>query len=295
MPTHYSLGLIGYPLGHSLSPALHQVALQESGLSGSYALFPTPPLPEGQPVLAELLERLRRDELQGLNVTIPHKQSVLPLLDDLTPAVQSIGAANTLYCDAGQLVGDNTDAPGFLADLAFLPLTGDKNTIVLGAGGAARAVIYALLQEGWQVHIASRRANQAAALAQALSASAADGSGCVTASALDSASLREVLPICRLIVNATPVGMSPHTGDNPWPTNLPFPKEACLYDLVYNPAETTLVRAARAAGLPARNGLGMLVEQAALAFERWTDQTISRSAMLHGIPAMYQPDSRREV
>lgn len=295
MPTHYSLGLIGYPLEHSLSPVMHKAALRTTGLTGSYSLFLIPPLPEGKPLLLKLFERFRHGELQGLNVTIPHKEIVLPLLDDLTPTARSIGAVNALYRDSGYLVGDNTDARGFQTDLATLPLTGEKKAIVLGAGGAARAVVYVLLQEGWQVHVASRRADQAARLADTLSDHATNGAGCATASLLDAISLRERLSKCSLIVNATPAGMSPHICDSPWPTNLPFPKDACLYDLIYNPAETSFMRFARASGLPSRNGLGMLVEQAALSFELWTGQTVSRDAILSAIPDTYQYESRREV
>ena len=137
MPDHYKLGLIGYPLGHSLSPVLHQTALAEAGLSGKYELYPVPPLPEGQQDLEAMLDRLRSGELHGLNVTIPHKQSVLPLVDDLSPSAAAMGAVNTLYMRSGQLIGDNTDAPGFWADLSHLPIQKAETALVLGAGGAA--------------------------------------------------------------------------------------------------------------------------------------------------------------
>ena len=293
MTNPYSFGLCGYPLGHSLSPQMHRAALAAAGLSGSYALFPVPPLPYGQSLLVDLLNRLRRGELHGLNVTIPHKQSVLPLLDELTPAARAIGAANTLFLSGKKLIGDNTDAPGFLLDLAQLPLSTEKNALVLGAGGAARAVVFALLQTDWQVHIASRRAEQANGLAADLCASANVPACRLTTSPMDAASLREHLPGCQLIVNTTPLGMYPEESGTPWPEELDFPQSACLYDLVYNPAETTLVRAARAAGLPTHGGLGMLVEQAALAFERWTGHTASRSAMLSSVSMPYQFKFRR--
>jgi shikimate dehydrogenase len=285
MTAHYNLGLCGYPLGHSLSPLLHRAALEAAGLSGSYTLFPIPPLPDGQSLLADLIKQLQLGELQGLNVTIPHKQSVIALLDELTPTTRAIGAVNTLFIDNKKIIGDNTDAPGFLLDLAQLPLLEKNTAVVLGAGGAARAVVYALLQSGWQVHIASRRAEQAAALAKELSAAVTDKTIALTSSILEAASLQNYLPGCRLIVNATPAGMSPNILGNPWPAGLDFPRSACLYDLVYNPAETALLRAAHAAGIPARSGLGMLVEQAALAFERWTGCPASRSAMWSSVSA----------
>ena len=274
--THYKLGLIGFPLGHSLSPRLHAAALRSTGLAGDYQLFPIHPFPEGQPELSALLRRLRQGELHGLNVTIPHKQNVIPLLDELTPAAAAIGAANTLFYRDGRLVGDNTDAAGFIADLArFIPMTpGDrpKTALVLGAGGSARAVVYALAQAGWQVTIVARRIEQARQLAESLIG---------MASSLKTVSLEPTAlaqPVS-LVVNTTPVGMSPHPNASPWPAELPFPDQAFIYDLVYNPFETRLVQAAHTAGLQAANGLGMLVEQAILAFETWTAQRPARQAL----------------
>ena len=109
------LGLLGYPLGHSLSPAIHGAALRSCGLDGSYSLFPIPP--DDKQRLEDLLESVRQGEIAGLNVTIPHKQNVIPFLDELTPTAKAIGAVNTIYLRDHQLIGENTDAPGFLADL----------------------------------------------------------------------------------------------------------------------------------------------------------------------------------
>ena len=120
----FHLGLIGWPLGHSLSPNLHDAALAALDLPGEYRLYPVPPLPEGQARLAELFEQVRSGDLDGLNVTIPHKQTVLPLLDELTPTAPAIGAANLIFLKDGQLIGDNTDAAGFLADLQRCGLCG---------------------------------------------------------------------------------------------------------------------------------------------------------------------------
>jgi shikimate dehydrogenase len=214
---------------------------------------------------------VRQGRLDGLNVTIPHKQAVLSLLDELSPAAQAIGAANTIYARAGRLVGDNTDAPGFLADLQRLGFSG-QNALVLGAGGAARAVCYALLGAGWQVGISARRFEQAQALAAALGGAA----GAARALAFEPATLRQPFS---LIINATPVGMHPAIDASPWPEDIPFPAGAAVYDLVYNPAETALVRAARAGGLRAASGLGMLVEQAALAFQMWTGKAVPRQPL----------------
>lgn len=284
--SNYSLGLLGFPLGHSLSPLLHQAALQASGLSGEYALYPVPPLPGGSRGLSALLDRLRQGELQGLNVTIPHKQSVLPLIDHVTATARSIGAVNTLYCDeSGRLSGENTDAPGFLADLdRQFPAFTNKKALILGAGGAARAVVYALAKAGWQVHVAARRPDQAGTLASSFVSLCGSN---ITFSAMDRAALQLHSAGCSLIVNTTPSGMSPDVRANPWPADTALPAQACVYDLVYNPPETELVRTARDGGLPACNGLGMLVEQAALSFEIWTGEKVACSDLLNALPENY--------
>ncbi len=265
----FHLGLIGWPLGHSLSPRLHNAALAALQMPGEYALYSVPPMPEGHPRLAELLGQVRAGEIQGLNVTIPHKQAVLPLLDEQTPTATAIGAVNLIYLRNGRLTGDNADAAGFLADLQRCglaePATGNRAALVLGAGGSARAVVYALTSKGWQVCIAARRVEQASQLAASLQASGP----AIQALPLVAENLAGNWD---LVVNTTPVGMHPETDASPWPAGLPFPTRAGLYDLVYNPAETRLVRQARRAGLTAANGLGMLVEQAATSFTAWTGQ-----------------------
>lgn len=257
----FNLGLIGYPLGHSLSPKIHAAALAACGLSGSYSLFPI--APDDVSGLQVLLARLRSGEIHGLNVTIPHKQNVIRLLDDLTETAQSIGAVNTISRRNDRLIGDNTDAPGFLSDLnRLLEIQKPKSALVLGAGGSARAVTYALAGAGWQVTIAARRLEQAQALVESLG----------TAHNRITSITWSELKAWRgdLLVNTTPLGMTPAVNTSPWPEGLPLPPGVAVYDLVYNPRETRLVREARAAGLPALTGLGMLIEQAALAFQIWT-------------------------
>lgn len=292
MPSTYSLGLIGYPLGHSLSPILHQSALAEAGLVGAYSLFHVPPLPEGQQELTALLDLLRNGELQGLNVTIPHKQSVLPLVDDLTASAKAIGAVNTLYMQEDRLIGHNTDAPGFLADVNKLPLYGSKTALILGAGGAARAVVYALLKQGWQIRITDIRPQQVIDLHEHFSHQSVDISRLVVTE-FSSASICQAADGAQLIINTTPVGMHPNADACPWPQDVPFPKTACLYDVIYNPAETKLMKLAAQAGLPTRNGLGMLIEQAALSFECWTGFHPSRSLMMDGVIKMNPQMARR--
>mgnify|MGYP003575142903 FL=1 len=257
------LGLIGYPLGHSLSPLIHNAALKSCGLEGSYALFPIHP--EDKQGLKDLLARVRSGEMTGLNVTIPHKQNVIELLDELTPTAQAIGAVNTIHRRDHKLIGENTDAPGFVSDLKKFLTTetpGHGNVLVLGAGGSARAVVYALLHSGWKVTLAARRIEQA----EQLATSFIEYKLRTTNYGLSNIDLSGI----SLIVNTTPIGMTPDIDQSPWPEHLPFPSHAAIYDLVYNPDETKLVRDACAQGLRATTGLGMLIEQAALAFEIWT-------------------------
>jgi shikimate dehydrogenase len=274
------LGLTGYPLGHSLSPKIHEAALRSCGLEGSYSLFPIPA--DDQQGLKDLLAHVRKGELTGLNVTIPHKQSVIPVLDELTPTAKAIGAVNTIYLRDDRLIGENTDAPGFLADLERFLTTetrrhGELGALVLGAGGSARAVVHALLNDGWEVALAARRLEQAQRLADSI----ANYQLPIIVSELTN--LQSLLSNLSLIVNATPIGMTPNIDQSPWPENLSLPPHAAIYDLVYNPSETKLVRDARAQGLPATTGLGMLVEQAAIAFQIWTGRKLARESMFEAV------------
>lgn len=287
--TDYALGLAGCPLGHSLSPQIHAAALAACGLRGEYRLYETRTLGEVSPLLAAM----RRGEIHGLNVTIPHKQAVIPLLDALTPEAEAIGAVNTIILRDGALNGHNTDAGGFMADLRrFLdgrPMTDDRQTLsavsgrpsalVLGAGGSARAVVYALARAGWRVAVAARRQSQAEDLKSRIEDRESKieiFSLPITAHDLQSSIFNFQSSHLALIVNTTPLGMTPNVDASPWPADLPFPPGSAVYDLVYNPRETLLVRDARRAGLPAATGYGMLVEQALLAFEIWTGCAVER-------------------
>jgi shikimate dehydrogenase len=272
---------------------LHKAALTAAGLEGSYSLFPVDPAHPDE--LAHLLGRVRSGEIHGLNVTIPHKQAVIPLLDELSETAKAIGAVNTIYAQNGRLIGDNTDAAGFWADVTStfnisyskiespnpsmeirvsnIDYRGSNNgyrtsALVLGAGGSARAVVFALKAHGWEASVAARRIEQAQALVTEF--------GLQAAQSLDSKK-----DDFELLVNTTPLGMSPNIETCAW--DWCFPPRAFIYDLVYNPPETLLMKRARAAGLQASNGLGMLIEQAALAFELWTGQQADRTAMRESI------------
>ena len=255
--------LLGHPVAHSVSPAMHNAAADAIGMDYRYSA--TDVAPEDLPAV---LERLRSGEWDGANVTIPHKQSVLPLLDELGETATALGAANTLVRDGTRLRGENTDVPGFLAelDLFGVELAG-RPALILGAGGSARAVAFALLQRGAEVRILAR--NLPAAVQFARELHRATG-GHLLNFEWTPTDLGDASQGCALAVNCTPLGMTPQTQSTPWFPVIPFPPNMLLYDLVYNPSETMLVRQARSHGLRAAGGLGMLVQQGALAFARWT-------------------------
>jgi shikimate dehydrogenase len=270
----FKLGLIGYPLGHSLSPKIHTAALQACGLEGNYSLFPIHP--DDKQALQDLLARVRAGEIHGINVTIPHKQNVIEFMDELTPTAKAIGAVNTIYMREDMLIGDNTDAPGFLSDLKRRSnslFSTPHSALVLGAGGSARAVVYALVNDGWNVTIAARRLEQAKQLAQSF-----------PNYQLLIINLDDLQPLTfDLIVNTTPLGMTPNIETSPLPENIILSKNTFVYDLVYNPRETKFVCDARAQGLNASTGLGMLIEQAALAFAKWTGHNPPREILYQAV------------
>jgi shikimate dehydrogenase len=276
------IGIIGYPVSHTFSPAMHNAAARALGLNVVYVPLPVPP--EGVETAVSALPFLG---FLGVNVTVPHKQAVMPLLDEVEAGAQAIGAVNTIVVQTENgrfhLKGHNTDWAGFLADLDAQGVAVDgRSCLVLGAGGSARAVVYALLTRGAQVHVLSRRPAQAEALAVHMRQHLPQAD----VQPHDLAQLAQVVheTAVPLIVNTTPLGMSPHVDSTVWPDAVPFPAGAVVYDLVYNPPQTRLMQQAVAAGCRAFNGLGMLLYQGALAFTLWTgaqpDVAVMRQALL---------------
>jgi shikimate dehydrogenase len=260
----WRLGVVGYPIEHSISPAIHQAALDYLGIDARYERWSVAP---GD--LAGWVAGLRAPDVLGANVTIPHKEALIPLLDALDPAAREIGAVNTVLKQDGRLVGANTDAAGFgraLAEAGYTPGTGEA--VMLGAGGAARAVGCALLTAGVQ-HLAifNRDAPRATALASALTGAGPTPGSRVDAFALDAPELDAHLARCELLVNTTAIGMRP--GECLLRPEQ-VPARALVVDIIYRPAETALLAAAARRGARTQNGLPMLVYQAAVAFERWT-------------------------
>lgn len=261
-----TIALIGYPLRHSVSPSFQQAAFDHFRLDTRYEMW------EVQPEdLEATVDGLRRPAMAGANVTIPYKERMMGLLDSIDEKAASIGSVNTIVVRDGRLDGYNTDAGGFIRalrqDAGFDPLR--RTALILGAGGAARAVVFALLNEGARsVSIANRTEGRAAELA------AAAGRGFPASEVVTlpwTRLSRDVLSGCDLVVNCTSVGMK-HTaleGRTPLRADL-IPERALVCDLVYNPVETPLLAAARKAGAKTLGGLPMLVYQGAASFELWT-------------------------
>ena len=281
------LGIIGYPLGHSASPAFQQAALDHLGVDATYERWEVAP-----ERLAERVRELRGPDLLGFSVTVPHKEAVMPLLDEVDTAARDIGAVNTVVHSDGRLLGANTDLAGFLRALRE---DGDyeprgRRALILGAGGAARAVAYALLSEGAaSVAIANRSPERARTLANEL---ATRFPARVDALALDAESLAPLLGAdasVDLLVNCTSMGMAhgPAADASPIPAGL-IPRTALVYDLVYNPAETPMLAAARRAGARTLGGLPMLVYQGAAAFRMWTGREAPVDVMMRAASAALQ-------
>jgi shikimate dehydrogenase len=275
------IGVIGYPLKHSISPDFQQAALDYYKLDMRY---------EAREVkagdLPSAVNQLRQPQNLGANITVPYKETVIGLLDKIDDFAGLVGAVNTVVNSDGRLTGFNTDAPGFLKALreeaGFEP--SEKKVLILGAGGAARAVSFSLLQEKVStLIIANRSLAKAENLAGALVKQAANSKMKteIAAVQLPSANITKVIVQCQLIVNCTTVGMkcSPDEGLSPLASGL-IPRDALVYDLVYNPSQTPLLRMAKAAGAKTIGGLPMLVYQGAASFKLWTGREAPLDIML---------------
>ncbi len=257
--TKNRVGVIGWPIEHSLSPAMHNAAFKALGMDNDWrydlrAISPDD-LPSG-------VEEMRQMGYVGINVTVPHKHAVMELVSPDEKA-QAIGAVNTV--DFRDNTGTNTDVDGFIADLQAhgVVVSGEK-VLVLGAGGAGRAVVYGLWREGAQItvveQIPERAQEMIAHLRESVGADGIEMKLLADAAEWDAA----------VIVNCTPVGMWPKVDVSPWSVEIPFPQGVTVYDLVYRPAKTRLMQQAEDNGGRAFGGLGMLVRQGAAAFTIWT-------------------------
>lgn len=251
-------GVLGWPISHSLSPLLHGHWIEHLGLKAHYVPLGCPPS-----AFQEAVPALLKTGFVGFNVTVPHKEAAANLCDVLTSRAEAMGSVNTLWCEEGRLHGDSTDGLGFLS--ALPALAPGQNGVVIGAGGSAKAIVYALAQEAGLSHITI--ANRSTGKAEALCNAMAQHVPHVGFEAMPLEAAQNALHDKTLIVNTTSLGM---TGQPPLVLDLQdADPNAIVYDIIYTPAQTPLLKTAQAAGLTTMNGLAMLIGQARPGFARW--------------------------
>jgi shikimate dehydrogenase len=277
------LGVIGYPIKHSMSPVMHNAALATLGLDFAYVPFAIAPTN-----LADAIKGFAAIGVQGFSITIPHKQTIIPLLSEVSDVAKAIGAVNTVWRTEQGWAGTNTDALGFMAPLQAL----DRNwpatqAMVLGNGGAARAIVAALHQLGCPaIQVFGRSPDKLEAFAQSWQTSPLQPNLSVHSwQAIDT-----YLPSSGIVVNTTPMGMAPATEDSPLSLEqmATLSDQAIVYDLIYTPRPTRFLALASAVGLTTFDGLEMLVQQGAAALEIWVKQPVPvdvmRDALLKEMP-----------
>ncbi len=280
MKINSTLGIIGYPIGHSVSPRFQQAGLDHLAVDHQYLPYEVPP-----DLVADFVASLRSDPARGINVTVPHKEAVMPFLDEIDEWAAEAGAVNTIVNRGGRLVGYNTDGYGFLRALresAGLDPAG-KRALILGAGGSARGVVQALLRAGVaELVIANRTLERAAALADL----AANRDVPARAVELNALATDGVPRETDLIVNCTSLGMHHGPDESASPMAAArIPPTALVYDLVYNPMLTPLLREAHSVGAPTLGGISMLVYQGAASFELWLERRAPVSVMMEAAMA----------
>ena len=275
------LGIFGDPIGHTLSPVIQNAAISELSLNMIYVPFHVTP-----GALKDAVASIKALGMPGVNITIPHKERVMEFLDDMTDEARKVGAVNTIVNTDGRLTGHNTDGAGYITSLRAE--TGfeanGKNIVILGAGGAARGIMAAILAEApASVTLVNRTVSRADTLAEDL------GSGYVDVKIhtvpLEKGPLKERIEEADLLINSTSVGMGGKVPFNPLVLSLDSLRgEAVVSDIVYKPLNTALLRSAKSTGHKVHQGLGMLIHQGALGFELWTGKKapvdIMRSAAL---------------
>jgi shikimate dehydrogenase len=269
------LGVLGHPVGHSLSPRMHNAALTAQNIDMVYLAFDVPP-----ERLREAVAGLRALGFRGVNVTIPHKEAMVHLVDKVDEAASRIGSVNTVVNETGTLIGYNTDVDGFTAALRSVRPQGAAGLtcFVAGAGGAARAVVAALYQEGArEIRVCNRTPQRAMALCD--QASTWGSATCVT---VDPGDAVDAAAHCDLLVNATSVGLSTDIKESAIPVDI-LHSDQIVMDLVYGPSLTVLVREAKARGAAAIDGREMLVRQAAGSYELWIGRPAPMDVMRKSI------------
>lgn len=264
-------GILGYPLGQSMSPLIHNTSFKDNAINAAYYSFPTPP-----EKIAVFMDAIRLLNIRGCSVTIPHKQTILPYLDKVTDRVKKIGAANLIYWEGDKLCGDNTDVLGFMSPLEITPPSPDfKKVLILGAGGAARAAVVGLQTLGYtDITITDIVTDLPAALAKEFNLKTVDWDkrGSVDAN---------------IIVNSTPLGMKgKFEGESGYDADWFKGRKGVAYDIVYTPYETQFLKDAREAGWVGISGRDMFIAQAEAQFKIWTGKSLSKDAVQAVIDAL---------
>lgn len=271
-------GVIGNPIRHSKSPIMMNRAFRETGINGVYTAFHVT-----ADRIGDFAAGVRAMGIRGINVTIPHKLDIMSVLDEIDSSAQAIGAVNTIVNDEGRLIGYNTDGIGYVRSLkeeAESELTG-KRIVVIGAGGAARGIIFALANEmPARITIANRSVERAKALADSLQ-------GKAEIYAISNEELQSTCLDADIVINTTSVGMFPNTDETPVDANWLKP-DAVASDLIYNPLKTRFLKEAEQRGCRIHGGLGMFIYQGAYAFEYWTGQPAPAAAMRETVLASLQ-------
>ncbi len=259
------VGLIGDPVSHSVSPEMHNAAFEKLKLDYCYVAMQV-----DKKDLKKALDGIRAEKFAGVNVTVPHKEAVVPLLDEVTKLPRLIGAVNTIKNDEGKLIGYNTDGAGFIESLKEDALVNPKGkkVVLIGAGGGAKAVAVMVAEAGAKSLIitdivsakASTLANYVKSHFDIETDSFSQGSN----------DLKSAIKNCEILVNATPVGMHPNEEKCPLGNDIEIPTGILVADLIYNPPETKLLKRSKESGAKTLNGIGMLVRQGALAFTIFT-------------------------
>lgn len=273
MDQHTALyGVLGYPISHSLSPIMHNAAFSASGLNAVYIAFETEDI-EG------CAKGMKALGIKGMSITIPHKSSVMPFLDEVDDLAKKIGAINTIINGGGKLIGYNTDALGALKALEDKIELYGKTCLIIGAGGAARAIGFSLKQSGVRLNITNRTVRRGEELASSL--------GCPFVH------LREVEGIqVDLLIQTTPVGMYPHVDQCPVPEHI-LKEGMVVMDIIYNPLETRLLKMAKVCGCVTVSGLKMFINQGAEQFRLWTGINPPVNVMNHAVKeALLKRDER---
>ncbi|MGC8813373.1 MULTISPECIES: shikimate dehydrogenase [Dictyoglomus] len=254
-PSTKLYGLIGYPLGHSISFYIHNAAFRALSIDALYLNIPIEPEFFSKAILG-----IKYLPIYGLNVTIPHKESIIEFLDEISEISNILGAVNTVYRENHKWKGDNTDFGGFLKTLENLNLSRDFSCLILGAGGAARAVIYAVLEYGFkEVYLTNRTYERAEKIAVEVKKNKNFEIKVIPWEDREKISEKVIL------INTTSIGLDGK--ETPW--NGDFKKLVFVYDIIYNPKETPLLKLAKENNVPYKNGLDMLIYQACLSWEKW--------------------------